>query len=309
MKKSFLVIFISLMFLLMSGCDNGSKRTLKVGIAQWPGYEPLALAAQMNMFDHRIKLLRFSSPGKAYSAFKSGAIDVVASTADELLKYADYGNPPKIFLVLDISHGADAIIAHKSIKDLHDIKGKTVALESSLLAQYMLIRALDQTSLTQKDIIIKNIEIVQQPEAFKRQEADVFVTFEPSKSLMMKQGGHVIFDSSMIPNEIIDALAADQRTWTEDQPAIASLIRGWYKALDYIKENPAKAYEMMGAIEGISTEAFEASLAGLTLGSKAINKDLIKDKKILPSLITLQRIMLEKKVLKNSINLNELVGE
>ena len=309
MKKSFLFILISLVLVLMCGCENGSKRTLKVGIIKWPGYEPLALAAQMGMYDEPIKLLRFSSPGKAYSAFKSGAIDVVASTADELLKYADYGNPPKLFLVLDISHGADALVAQKSIKDLRDLKGKTVALESSVLAQYMLIRALDQTSLKPKDITIKNIEIVQQPEAFEKKEADAFVTFEPSRSLMLKQGGHVIFDSSMIPNEIIDALAADQRTWKEEQGALLSLKKGWYKALDYIKENPMKAYKMMGEIEGVSAQAFEDSLDGLMLGSKAVNKDLIKNKKLLPSLIKLQKIMLEKKILKNHINLVSFIGE
>ena len=300
-------ITILLIILFISGCDKEHRHQIKVGMCQWPGYEPLFLAAKMNMFDEDIKMIRFSSPASAYKAFKSGAIDVVGLTSDEILKYADYGDVPKIFLVLDISDGADAIVAKPSIKTLKEIKGKRIALESSTLAQHILHRALDKVNLTTKDVDMVNIEIVEQPEAYTENKADVFVTFEPSKSMMIKSGANTIFDSSMIPNEIMDVLVSSKSTWTNHKKSLDELKKAWYKTLDYINKNPKKAYEAMGELESISGSDFEKSLEGIKYGTKDLNDKLITNKEILVPLEKLQNIMLDKKILHNRINLSSIL--
>lgn len=305
--STFLFIFLTLVF--FTGCESTPARPIKVGSCAWPGYEPLFLAAQLKMYDKPIKLLRFSSPAKAYRAFKSGAIDVVALTTDELLKYADYSSVPKIFLILDISNGADALVSIPDIKTIEELKGKTVALESSVLSQYILSRVLQKANLTSKDINIKNIEIIEQPKAYKDKEADAFVTYEPSKGSLIQQGGHVLFDSSMLPNEIVDALAANEKTWKNSQEAIQSLKRGWYKALDYIKEHPQKAYKIMGELEGITADEFEQSLIGLNLGERDLNKQLITEKKLVEPLKKLQRVLLEKKIIHKELDPLLFIGE
>ncbi len=309
MKQLSHLLIALLATFFLSACEGTPERAVKVGMCQWPGYEPLFLAAQLNMFDRPVKILRFSSPGKAYQAFKSGAIDVVGLTADELLKYADYGSVPKIFLIMDISNGADALVAKPSVKELKEIKGKRVALESSVLAQYMLHRSLDKAGVSLEEIEIKNIEIVDQPQAYKDDKADVFVTFEPSLNMMIQEGGHVIFDTSMIPNEIVDALAASENIWKKDQKTIAALKKGWFKALDYINQHPDRAYEIMGKLEGISAQEFKESLSGLSLGTKEINDEMIKRKQLLPPLQKLQKIMLEKKIVQKEIDPLLFIGE
>lgn len=308
-KKIYSILFTLLALVFIAGCESTPKRPIKVGACAWPGYEPLFLAAQLKMYDKPVKLLRFSSPAKAYRAFKSGAIDVVALTTDELLKYADYSSIPKIFLILDISNGADALVAVPSIKKLEELKGKTLALESSVLSQYILSRVLQKADLTVKDIRIKNIEIIEQPRAYKDKEADAFVTFEPAKGLLIQQGAHVLFDSSMLPNEIVDALAANEETWKNNQEAIQSLKRGWYKALDYMKEHPQKAYQIMGELEGITADEFKKSLIGLTLGQRELNKKLIKEKKLVEPLRQLQSVLIEKKILHKKLDPLLFIGE
>lgn len=308
-KNIYSILFIFFSLVLLSGCGSTPERPIKVGACAWPGYEPLFLAAQLKMYDKPIKLLRFSSPAKAYRAFKSGAIDVVALTTDELLKYADYSSVPKIFLVLDISNGADALIVVPSIKKLEELKGKTLALESSVLSQYILSRILQKANLTVEDIRIKNIEIIEQPRAYNNKEADAFITFEPAKGLLIQQGAHVLFDSSMLPNEIVDALAANEKTWENNQEAIQSLKRGWYKALDYMKEHPKKAYEIMGEFEDITADEFEKSLIGLKLGERELNKKLIKEKKLVEPLKQLQSILLEKNILHEKLDPLLFIGE
>lgn len=308
MSNSIKLIFLLVVTLFIAGCEKESRHQLKVGMCQWPGYEPLFLASQMNMFSEDIKIIRFSSPASAYKAFKSGAIDVVGLTSDEILKYADYGESPKIFMVLDISDGADAIVSKPYIKELKDIKGKRVALESSTLAQHILYRALDRVNLTAKDIDIITIEIVEQPRAYSENKADVFVTFEPSKSSMIKNNANVLFDSSMIPNEIMDVLVASSKTYKNHKKYLECLERGWYKALNYINKHPKKAYKAMGSLEGISGDEFESSLVGLKYGTKALNNKLISNKEIINSLQKLQKVMIDKKIIDNKIDLNSLIG-
>jgi len=310
MTRLIQLLFSSLLIFFIFGCENTPQKPLKVGMCQWPGYEPLFLAAQLNFFDRPVKILRFSSPPKAYQAFKSGAIDVVGLTADELLKHsADNNTISKVFLILDISNGGDAVVAKPSVKDIHDIKGKRVAVESSVLGQYMLQRTLDKAELSYDDVEIHNIEIVDQPKAYKENRADLFVTFEPSRSLILQQGGHVIFDSSMIPNEIVDALAARQTTWENSQESIHAIKRGWYKALDYIQQHPDKAYEIMGKLEGISAQEFKESLNGLKLGTKELNEQMITQKGLIEPLNKLKKMMKETGIIKNDIDTHLFIGD
>ncbi len=299
--KTYVHLLASLVLVLFfSGCNQSHEKTLKVGMCQWPGYEPLFLAAQLGFYDQSIKILRFSSPPKAYQAFRSGAIDVVGLTADEIFKHSsDNGNRTKIFLILDISNGADAILAQPYVSGINDIKGRNFAVESSVLGQYMLQRILDTAKVDPNDIRVTNIEIVDQPKAYKEKKADVFVTFEPSKTLIMQQGGHVIFDSTMIPNEIVDALAAKETTIKHSKKAIASLKRGWYKALDYIQQHPDAAYAKMGKLENISAEEFKKSLEGIKLGTKALNTQMIQHEGLIKPLEQLQTMMIEKGIIRN----------
>lgn len=309
MKRVLKLIAIVTVTLFLAGCEKEDKHALKVGVTPWPGYEPLFLATHLGMYEEEIKFIRFSSPSLAYRAFKSGSIDVVALTSDEIIKSADYGSVPNIILVLDISNGADAIVAKPDIKTLADVKGKRVALESSTLAQHMLYSALEKVNLTAEDMHIVNIEISEQPRAYKENKADVFVTFEPSKSLLLKQGARKVFDSSMIPNQIMDVLAASAESTKNHPLQLKCIEKAWYKALDYIDKHPKEAYKIMGELEGLSAQEFENSLDGLKYGSRELNEKLLTNKEIVPVLSKLQTTMLKQGLLTNKIDLIKLIGK
>ena len=294
---------------MLSGCEEKHAHSIKVGMCPWPGYEPLFLAVEKKMIPSNIKIVRFSSPAGAYRAFKSGAIDVVGLTTDELLKYSDFGSLPKIFLILDVSNGADAIVAKPEIKTLQDMKGKTVALESSVLAQYILHRSMDKSQLKLSDFNLINIDILNQPEAYKQNKADVFVTFEPSKGVLKGYGATVLFDSSEIPNEIIDALAASEDVWLHHKSSLLSLKKSWYRALQYIEDNPKEAYETMARLEGISSNAFQESIKELKYGTRELNKKLLENEELLTSLKKLQAVMIDKRIIQNRINVEMLLGK
>jgi len=124
MRKIPILILSLIVLFSFTACENSQERPLlKVGISPWPGYEPLVVASEKGYFaDANIRLVRFTTPTDSYRAFRDGIIDVAAFTADEVFHYAEVEDKPRIFLVLDISNGADAIVARKEIKTLNDLK-------------------------------------------------------------------------------------------------------------------------------------------------------------------------------------------
>lgn len=310
MRKAVTVLIIFCITVVFTACESKREDPLTIGMCPWPGYEPIPLAQKLGFFKKPIKIIRYSSPHEAYKAFKNGAIDLVALTIDELLKLGDSGMVPKVFLITDISKGADALVAHPSIKSIDALKGKTIGLESSILAQYFLQRILDHSSnLKIEDISVKTVDIVKQHQAYLDTQADAFITFEPAKSALVKSGAQVLFDSSMIPNEILDAVATQDDVLQNRLNDIKMFVQGWYQAMDYIKMYPEQAYAQMADMENISKEVFEKSLMGLEYGTRALNKKLIEDRGIVPALSRLKSIMTKNTLIKeNNQSIESLLG-
>lgn len=306
--KLLLFITISIFF---TACEDRPSQVLKVGISPWPGYEPLALAATKGFYGQTpVRIIRFATPTESYRALRDGIIDVAAFTADEVFHYAEVRDKPRIFLILDISNGADAIVARQEIKTLDDLKGKRLGVEGSALGDYVLNRALDfsKEKLDVSDMIPKPVEINEQERAFLANEIDAAVTYEPSKSLLLKAGGHVLFDSSQIPYEIVDVLVTNEQTVLTRQKELEGLANGWFKSLSYIKANYNQAMQTMSQSEVTTREEFQKGYEDLLIPTKEENlKMLGKDATLLTPMKRLSRLMHEKGSLEKVIDVKPLL--
>ncbi len=262
---------------LFTACEDKEHMRLKVGISPWPGYEPLALASELGLFNEaQIRIVRFSTPTDSYRALRDGIIDVAAFTADELFHFAQVREKPRIFLILDISQGADAIVAKKEIKTLDGLKGKRIGVEGSALSEYLLHRALDFThGLKISDLHVHHYQINEHLDAFVGNKIDALVTYEPSKSLLLNAGAHVLFDSSQLPHEIVDVLATNDETIQNKAEALTVLAQGWFKALDYVDKNYTPAMKKMARHEETTLAEFQAGYEDLLIPSKEQNLQML----------------------------------
>jgi len=297
--------------LLFSACEQQSRQILKVGISPWPGYEPLALASEKGFFhDTPVRIIRFATPTESYRALRDGIIDVAAFTADEVFHYAEVRDKPRIFLILDISNGADAIVAKKEIKSIDDLKGKRLGVEGSALGDYVVQRALDfsQHGLQISDIELKSVEINMQEKAFIDNKIDAVVTYEPSKSLLLKAGAHVLFDSSQIPYEIVDVLVTNDKTINERQKDLENLSIGWFKAMHYINTNYEETMLKMSQHEDTTVEEFQKGYEDLIIPTKAENlKMLGENASLLAPMQKLSKLMQNKGSLEKLIDVQPLL--
>src|SRR5215831_17416078 len=127
---------LALLFSLAS-CMRQPETALRIGTNVWIGGEPLYLARELGRFDPSVvQLVEYPSASEVMRAYRNQAIDGMVISLDELFALAVDGLAPKIVLVIDVSHGADVVVGRGGMRSMHDLKGKSVAVESSALGAF-----------------------------------------------------------------------------------------------------------------------------------------------------------------------------
>ncbi len=300
-----LASILGLVLLFLTACSQQESPPMRLATNIWPGYEPLYLAREKALFsDQHVQLIEFSSSSQSLRAFHNNLIDAAALTLDEALLLLDSNEDIRIVLVLDISNGADVIIAQQGITSLNELKGKRVGVENNALGAYVITRALDIAGLQKQDIHIVQLEINRQEQAFRDKRVDAVVTFEPVRSHLLKAGGIQIFDSSQIPGEIVDVLVV-RRSYLEKYPEkIKALKKGWYQALAMLRHQPELSASIIGKRLKLDIRETLAAYQGLILPDQQQNRQLlsIKEGMLSKTANKLAEVMYRQKLLRQPLN-------
>ncbi len=273
-RLTFEILLVVLVFVL-SGCF-GPKKALRIGANIWPGYEPMYLARSLGYYDGQpIQLVEFSSSTEVLRAYRNHLIDVAALTGDEALNAADGDSNNRIVFVCDFSNGADVILAKPKFRSVQDLKGRRVGVETTGLGAYMLSRALEQSGLSVADITIVYVPLSENEEAYTEGRVDAVVTFEPIRSRLLERGARKLFDSSMIPGEIVDVFITHRDLEESQNRALGSLVNGWLRALDYLKNNPDDAATRIAHRQGTTPQQSLEAFKGIIMADRETNRRLL----------------------------------
>src|SRR5262252_208483 len=111
------------LLLAVGGCVREPESALRIGTNVWIGCEPLYLARELGYMDPKaVQLVEYPSASEVLRAFRNQAIDGMVISLDELFSLASEGLQPKVILVVDVSHGADAIVARPATQSMKDLK-------------------------------------------------------------------------------------------------------------------------------------------------------------------------------------------
>jgi len=292
------------------GCGE-PETALRIGTNVWIGSEPLYLARELERFDATVvQLVEYPSASEVLRAFRNQAIDGMVISLDELFGLAADGFQPRIILIVDISHGADVVIGRVGMKTMRDLKGRSVAVESSALGAFVLSRALALNGMQAGDVNVVHLESNEQPEAFAKGLVDGAVTFDPYRAQFLAGGGTTLFDSTQIPDEIVDLLAVRANTFKQKPRAIQQLLAGWFDAIDYMKNEPGDAARRMGIRQQTSGEQFLAAEQGLRVPSRQENLRMLGGPT--PGLAVtgrrLMSLMVEAKLLRANVDIDSILA-
>ena len=273
--SSLKLILVSLIFLLPA-CSDAPQEPLRIASSPWPGYEPLYLARDLGYLnDKKVNLFELPSADITMESFRNRSTDLATLTLDETLELLHDGTKLRILLALDISHGGDAVLAKPEIRELSDLKGKRISIMNIPLGIYMLNRLLDKAGLERNDVSVFPMSESKQLQFYQDGKADAVITFEPIKTLLIESGAHVIFDSSMIPNEIFDLLLVHEDAYLQRKDEICGIAQAWFKALEYMDERPDDAAQRITKRLGMKISDYKGMMDGIKLPDQKGNYDLL----------------------------------
>ena len=264
-----LLIILACLQLLMA-CGEKKETPVTIGINPWPGYEYLYLAQQLGYFKQlglNVSMHPLDSLSDTQRAYIHGRVDGFTSTLIEVVQAQVLSDRPlNFFIVTDYSNGGDVILARKSIETLADIKGKRVGCEVSSLGIYLLHRALATVNLSLEDVNVVNLEQSLGKAAFENDEIDVFVTYPPiSLDILKFDDIHTVFTSAEIPYEILDVVSLSVDTIKKDDQLVPGIRKAWQMALDYERQHPLEAHQIMAARQRISVEEYTSVLGDIKI--------------------------------------------
>jgi NitT/TauT family transport system substrate-binding protein len=267
---------LGLLFAMTSGCTQPPPPPLRISRDIWIGTEPMSVAEKKGFFREEgaeVDIKLFTEMIDSRRAFEAGNVDAALLTMHEILLMADKGVDGVVVLLIDYSAGGDGIVAHKDLA-LADLAGKTVGVEIGTVSHYTFLRGLERAGLAETAVTISNIGTNDLPSAFAEGRIQAAASWEPFISTMVREsGGHVVFSSKEIPAEIVDVMIVRPDVYESRKDDLASIAKGWFRAVDFVATHRAEAIEIIRSGRGVASDEIARQLDGVHLAGASDNRD------------------------------------
>lgn len=273
-KKVLSAVLVLTMALSLCACgdskDSGSGEATKVtlGTTSWPTNMFFYLAEEKGYFEENgvdVTIQDFSSTTESTNAFVGGQLDFVTFASSETISPFAQGGEFSIVLETDKSNGSEGLVATSDIKTIEDLKGKTVATQLYSVDHMFLLTLLDEKGMSESDVNIVDMSIQESGNAFIAGQCDAACIWDPYFSQAKDAGGTELFSSADDPDLITDVLGASKSLCEDDPEAVTAVVKSFFQAVDFWRENPDEANEFMGEKLGVTAEEFAAQMEGLLI--------------------------------------------
>ena len=272
------VLSLSLVAFAITAPAFAEDTKVAIGISGWTGFAPLTLAKEAGLFkkgglDVSIKKI----PQKdRHLAIASGDIQCAATTVETWVVWNANGVATTQIFQLDKSYGADGMVVKPNIAKISDLKGKTVAADAPGTAPFFgLAWMLKKNGLSIKDVKVVNLS----PQAAANamiagtDGIDAAMTYEPYLGAVRAkpEAGKIIATTLDYPM-VMDTFGCTPKFLAENPKAAKALADAYFDAVELIKTDPKKSFEIMGTDVKQTAEAFEASQKYLRWQDRAANQ-------------------------------------
>src|SRR6516162_2852798 len=260
----------------LSASPAWAQTKVAIGLSGWTGFAPLTLAKEAGIFARNgldVSLKKIPQASR-HLAIASGDIQCAATTVETWIVWNANGVATTELFQMDKSYGADGMAARNTIASIKDVKGKTVAASAPGTAPYFTLAwFLKKNGLTVKDVTVVNMEPAPAAQAFIAGQNDVAMTYEPYLSAVREkpEAGKIIATTLDYPM-VMDTFGCTPKFISENEAAVKALTKSYFEALELIKTDQKKAYEIMGADVKQTGEQFGNSAKYLRWQDQAANK-------------------------------------
>lgn len=270
--------------------SSASAASLKIGYSDWPGWVAWQVAIDKGWLkeaqvDADFQWFDYSASLDAFAAHKLDA--VMATNGDALVTGAN-GHKGEMILVTDYSDGNDMVVAQPGIKDMQGLKGKSVAVEEGLVDHLLLLKGLEKSGMSEKDVKLVNTKTNETPQVLASGQVAAIAAWQPNsgQALHAVPGARPVFTSHEVPGLIYDTIAVDPQSLHDNHDQWQRLVGVWDRVVTYIQDPKTQpdALRIMAARTGVTPEAYKRFLKGTHLLSLADGKGVFVKKEGLGSL-------------------------
>ena len=274
MKRTLVAVAVA----ALASAAQADETKVAIAISGWTGFAPLTLAKEAGLFKkHGLDVSIKKIPQKdRHLAIASGDVQCAATTVETWIVWNANGVATTQIFQLDKSYGADGMVVKPSIAKIADLKGRTVAASAPGTAPYFTLAwMLRKNGLSIKDVKIVNLEPQAAANALIAGNADLDagMTYEPYLSAVRAkpEAGKIIATTLDYPM-VMDTFGCTPKFLADNPKAAKALADAYFDALEMIKSEPKKSFEIMGADVKQTGEAFEGSQKYLRWQDRAANR-------------------------------------
>ncbi|NVJ58989.1 MAG: ABC transporter substrate-binding protein [Gammaproteobacteria bacterium] len=219
-----------------------SADSFKVCWSHYTGWEPWGYAADKGIvkkwadkYGIEIKVTLINDYIESINLYTAGEFDACTMTNMDALTIPAVGGIDSTALIIgDYSNGNDGIVI-KNGKSVKDLKGREVSLVELSVSHYMLARALEKNGMSERDLKVMNTSDADIASLFIAKDNAATVTWNPPlQQVRNAKGAKMIFDSSMIPGEILDLMVVKTDA---DERLKKALVGAWYETMSLMNNN------------------------------------------------------------------------
>ncbi|GAA3327380.1 aliphatic sulfonate ABC transporter substrate-binding protein [Paeniglutamicibacter sulfureus] len=243
------------------GASANEATTLNIDFAT---YNPLSLVLkekgwlEASLKDQGVTVNWVQSAGsnKANEALRAGAIDVGSTAGSAALLARSNGSPIKTIDIYSQPEWAALVVAKDSpLKEVSDLKGKSVAATKGTDPYFFLLQALEQAGLGPDDVTVENLQHADGRAALENGSVDAWSGLDPIMAGAEENGATLIYRN--LDFNTYGALNATE-SFLKDSPEVAqAVVDSYEKAREWAADNQQETATILADVAGLETPVAE----------------------------------------------------
>jgi NitT/TauT family transport system substrate-binding protein len=184
------------------------------------------------------------------AALTGGTLQCMLNTLDSVVVARAAGLPVKVIAIPAMSFGLDEMVVDQAITSVDDFPGKRFGADYAFLNHMWMLLTLKKAGIAFDDLEHSIMLPQDSAAAFVSGGLDIDVNYIPfSSQSMTREGAHVLktsFTDRTWERGLISEAIACNENWLAEKPEVATeLLRAWFEAVNWWKENPAEGNELI----------------------------------------------------------------
>lgn len=237
----------------------------------WFGFAPVPVAQELGYFEEEgLEVLTVFDNDRAnvLPAFETGDIDCTMRTIGEYMsRPRTAATPGTIIGTIDVSVGADGVVAAPGIDDVADLVGKVFAGEINHPGTVMTQHALAEKGLGLDQVEMRLINTDDSIAVFEDPGVAAVATWEPMMSNIVentsRSGAKILLTSADFNGLITDVIIVRDADLAADPEKYRKFLRGIYRAVALYESDPAAFLAAAAPAFDVTPDEMAADLGGV----------------------------------------------